>query len=128
MEGRAAHHVERDARRIVLDAQGQSGVHVSVAREIALALEALERARALFHWQLEQLLRDECTVGTDLARMGDLFAPYSRREDPLRARLLALGAERRRLTTTYTEELATHYRTLLALVQRYRLLDPPDAD
>lgn len=109
------------------DATGETGLHADVAREIALALEHLDRTRALHQWQRDELLQDECAIETDLSRVLHLAQVYSPAEGRLRARLLALAAERRALAASHAEQLATHYRMLLDLVHRYRVLDPPDA-
>jgi hypothetical protein len=118
--------VERDARRIVSDAAGETGVIANIARELALALNALEGSRALHEWQRAELLADECAIETDLAKVTHLAPGYSPAEARLRSRLLALRVERRALAATHATALAAHYRLLLELVQRYRVLDPPD--
>lgn len=124
MVGRESQRLEREARQIVEEARGGDGLHVHVARELALALQALEQRRALYHVQDEQLLQEECLIGTELARIEHLSPTYSRLEASTRARLLAVAAERRRLTATMAEQEAAHHRHLLDLVHRYRLLDP----
>lgn len=122
----ATEHVERDARRIIDEARGTIGLHANIAREIALVLEGIERTRALHRWHEEQLLADECSIGNDLSRVTHFAPLYSREEATLHARLLALGAERRRLATMTAERLAEQHRVLLDLVHRYRLLTLDD--
>ena len=120
--------MERAARRIVDDARDAVGVSAGVAREIALVLEQLDHTRALHAWYLEQVLADECAIGTELALVEDLFPPYSTHAARLRARLLVLAVERRARAATLADQVAAHHRLLLELVERYRVLDPPDAD
>jgi hypothetical protein len=126
IDGRESRRVEDDARRIVNDAAGEHGVPAGVAREIALLLEHLEGARVVHAWHLEQLLNDECAIGTELARVEHFCPPCSPAEERLRARLLLLNVERRQLTSTFVEQRATLHRSLLELVGRYRVLEPPD--
>jgi hypothetical protein len=125
---REARHIERTARRIVDEARRASGVHAGVAHEIALLLETLARARALHYAQLDALLRDECMVDSFLLRLERLHPWEAPGEFAVRARLLALNAERRALAVAWEEQRAHAYRELLALVEKYRLLDPDDTD
>jgi hypothetical protein len=124
LDEREARRIEREARRIVTDARNASGVHAGVAREITLAVEVLARARALHHAQLDALLRDECLVESVLLRQERLHPWEAPGELSVRARLLALNAERRALAAAWEEQRARAYRELLALVEKYRLLDP----
>lgn len=123
---REARHIERTARRIVDEARRASGVHAGVAREIALVLETLTRARALHHAQLEGLLRDECMIDSLLMRLERLHPWEAPGELSVRARLLAISAERRALVAAWEAQRAQAYRDVLALVEKYRLLDPDD--
>lgn len=123
---REARRLEREARRIVDDARGASGVHAGIAREIALALETLTRARAVHRAQLDALLRDECMVESVLLRRERLHPYEAAGEVSVRARLLSLNAERRAQLASYEEQRARAYRELLALIEKFRLLDPDD--
>lgn len=118
--------LERDARRIVKETRGGEGVHADVAREIALALEELQRTRERYDEQQERMLEDECTVGTSLRRLRVFAGPFSSQETALRARLLNLEVERRRVKETFEKEQAGHIGRLLELVQRFRLLRAPE--
>jgi hypothetical protein len=121
---REARRVEREARRIVNDARGASGVHAGIAREIALVLEALARARTVHHAQQDALTQDECTIESVRLRRERLHPYEAPGEVHVRARLLALNAERRALLASFEEQRARAYRDLLALVEKYLLLDP----
>jgi hypothetical protein len=122
--GREEARLEAEARRIIEQARGEVGLHASVARELALALDSLDRVRSLHQWQEDMLVQDECKVGTELLRIETLYAPHSRLATIQRARLLALAAERRALTAKFAAQLATYHQRLFDLVQRYRLLEP----
>lgn len=124
LEEREARRVERDAQRIVTDARGASGVHAGIAREIALVLEALARARAVHRAQLDALTRDECMVESMLLRRERLHPYEAPGEVSARARLLSLNAERRTLLASFEAQRARAYLDLLALIEKYRLLDP----
>jgi hypothetical protein len=124
LEEHEARRIERAAQRIAADARGASGVHAGVAREIALVLEALSRARAVYRVQLDALLRDECLVERVLLRQERLHPWEAPGELSVRARLLAINAERRVLLASFEEQRARSLRELLALVEKYRLLDP----
>jgi hypothetical protein len=124
LDEREARRVEREARRSVVEARGASGVHAGVAREVALVIEALARARALHRAQLDALTQDECMVESVLLRRERLHPYEAPGEVNVRARLLALNAERRGLVASYEEQRARAYRDLLALTEKYRLLDP----
>lgn len=119
-----ARRILREARRIVDDARNASGVHAGVAREIALALETLQRARALHYAQLDALLQDECMLESVRLRRERLHPFEAPGEVHVPARLLRLNAERRALLATFEAERAQAYKDLLALVEKYRLLDP----
>lgn len=126
LDEREARRVEREARRIVADARNASGVHAGIAREIALVLETLTRARTVHRAQRDALLRDECMVDSVLLRMERLHPWEAPGELSARARLLAINAERRALFASWEEQRARAYRELLALIEKYRLLDPDD--
>ena len=124
-----AQRVERKARRIAAESQTQptdDDLEMGLAQEIALAVELVDQTRRLYAVLRESLFDDELRIETDLAIVKNEYPVYSADEATLRARLLSLEKERRRLALQETDSLRQLYSELLSLLQRYRQLGPPD--
>ncbi len=117
--------LERRARALLAKphkAPSRFSVQSILEREIGLALNQLERQRDLHKYLRWRLLRLECYIGTEiLAREPPppVYAdPRLAERDMLRARLLAIEAERRRLALLEDERLRPLEDRLLSLMNK----------
>ena len=93
-----------------------------LGREVALAIDQIDGVKRL-HRKLERdLIRVECYIGTEILQREPPIPVY---EDPrlperdmLRARLLKIGQERRRLDLAEEEKLRSLHDRLLTLLNR----------
>lgn len=97
-----------------------------LARQIALALDHLDRSRCLHESMLRQLLRIECYIDTELMqrapRPHSYIDVYRPERDRLKDKLLRLEDERRRLALLHHDRTAQIFDRLLALVHQHGYL------
>lgn len=98
----------------------------SLDDQIRLALQHIEANRGREQAMNENLLLEECEIGTELLQMEartPRYSPYRFPErEKLQRRLSRLAQERRRLMITEGEKLDTLHDRLLALLGKRRLL------
>lgn len=104
------------------DAQRNRTLSSGLEQAIALTLDQIEGVRRVQKKLQRDLLRIECYIGTEILRREPQIPVY---EDPrlperdmLRARLLKIGRERRRLTLAEEEKLRELHDRLMALMNR----------
>ena len=116
----------RDIARDRLDNFWDSSLLAVIEREVALLLGQLDRVRTLHDEMQRDLLRDECYVGTELLQMEQRTPRYSPDRFPEREkmhkRIQGIHQERRRLTSTHTDQLHTLEDRLLILLNRHAQL------
>ena len=113
----------RDAPDVIND----SPVMLGVEREIALALEHMERTRALHQELRRNLLRHECYLSTEILqrepRGHQVYHDYRLPErDRLRDRLRELERERRHLAMVEEDQMRGLRDRLLVLLNRSAML------
>ena len=100
----------------------------SLDDQIWLTLHHIETNREREQTVKENLLLEECEIGTELLQMEARTPRYSAYRFPerekLQRRLGQLAAERRRFVGSHAERLDTLHDRLLALVGKQRLLTP----
>jgi len=98
-----------------------------VRREIALTVDQINRQRDSHEKQLRELLRMECSVGTDLMQLEQRqprYAPYHFPEkEKFKQRLFEIEKERRNLSLWLEEKTRGLEEKLLDLVNRCELTD-----
>lgn len=103
-------------------AHGKRTLASGLEHAIALTLDQIEGVRGLHKKLQRDLIRIECYIGTEILRREPQIPVY---EDPrlperdmLRARLLKIGQERRRLELIEEEKLRSLHDRLLTLLNR----------
>ena len=100
----------------------------SVEDALAMLLHQLEETRAHERMVSDDLLREECYVGTELRQMEARTPRYSPDRFPEREkfqrRLGQLSQERRRFVTSQVQRLHLLEDRLLSLVEKHRQLTP----
>ena len=98
-----------------------------VRREIALTVDQINRQRDSHENQLRQLLRMECSVGTDLMQLKQRqprYVPYHFPEkEKFKQRLCEIEKERRNLSLRLEEKTQGLEEKLLSLVNRHGQLE-----
>ncbi len=93
-----------------------------VERDLALALGHIRSVRNLHEQLRRDLTRVECYIETEIIQREPRIPVYVDRRigerDMLRARLLTIGQERRRLALAETEKMQALHDRLLALMNR----------
>jgi hypothetical protein len=92
-----------------------------ITRQIALTLEELSRVRATHRALMDDLLRAECAVDTDLMQPID---PGERSRQ--QGRLFTIETERRRLQQATNDQLRALRHQLLDLLNKQQHLDPDE--
>lgn len=118
--------VENEARDLIKN-HGPSNASLSLTslleQEIALTVEQMDRLRQLNKDQLRSLLRTECYVDTDLMQMEARLPPEDDRRfaerDKFHKQLMAVEAERRKLSIFYDEKMRICQQKLLSLMQKH---------
>ena len=117
LEERARVRTER-----IEHAQRDRTLSSGLEQAIALTLDQIEGVRRVHKKLRRDLLRIECYIGTEILRREPQIPVY---EDPrlperdmLRARLLKIGQERRRLELIEEEKLRSLHDRLLELMNR----------
>lgn len=102
-------------------------VEASVRSEIALTLSQINSVRNLHEKLRRNLLRLECYIDTEImqrtSRLPAFVEHRIAERDMLRARLLTIEAERRKLAAAEEKELRELHGRLLALIQRRSHID-----
>lgn len=130
--------LEERAREVaagVNRADWDASVVSALDREIALTLDQLDRLRALHVRLARDLLRTECSIGTQIMQLSP-WAPHYReylidprekmqnkmRHDHLRDKMRAVDEERRRLAVSREERIQSLENRLLTLLERHTQL------
>jgi hypothetical protein len=98
-----------------------------IRREIALTVDQINRQREFHEKQSRQLLRMECSVGTDLMQLEQRiprYAPYHFPEkEKLKQRLFDIDKERRKLDSRLEEKKQGFEDKLLGLINKHEQID-----
>ena len=122
--------LEEKARQLAADVKSHywdTSVPGAIRREIALAVDQLNRQRHLHEEQLRRLLRIECYVGTDLLQLEQRiprYTPYHFPEkEKLKKRLFDIEKERRNLILRMQDRHQSLEDRLLNLINNHEQLD-----
>ncbi len=109
------------------DRQWNISIPSMIRREIALAVDQINRVKELHKEQQNRLLRIECYVDTDLMQLEQRIPRYVPHHFPekekLRKRLFEIEAERRKLALRLEEKNRSLEDRLLALINTHEQLD-----
>lgn len=104
-----------------------TSIPATIRREIALAVDQINRQRELHEQQLRRLLRIECYVDTDLLQLQQRiprYMPYHFPEkEKLKKRLFEIEKERRNLTLRLEDRHQSLEDRLLNLLNKREQLD-----
>lgn len=104
-----------------------TSIPATIRREIALAVDQINRQRELHEQQLRRLLRIECYVDTDLLQLQQRiprYMPYHFPEkEKLKKRLFEIEKERRNLTLRLEDRHQSLEDRLLNLLNKHEQLD-----
>ena len=132
-EERFAERLEEKAHEIVQELPPTSwdaSDTTIVGRELALIVSQIHRLRALEEREIQQLLRIECYVGTELLQMEERtprYSPYRFPErEKLQRRLMTIDQERRRLVIGHEDKLRQLHDRLLYLLEQHTQLTAND--
>ena len=121
--------LEEKAGRIVANSQERTrtnSVEASVRSEIALTLSHINSVRNLHEKLRRNLLRLECYIDTEIMQRTPRLPAFAEHRiaerDMLRARLLTIEAERRKLIVTEEKELRELHDHLFTLLTRHTCL------
>ena len=105
--------------------RGESSPAITLARDIALTLEHIDRVRALHRGIEESLGKSRCVVGTELLRFNHLHS-YELTLDPERVsllgKLLAIESEHRRHELAKRDQIRQLHDRLSSLLNQYTQL------
>jgi hypothetical protein len=104
-----------------------TSIPATIRREIALAVDQINRQKESHAKQLRQLLQMECAVGTDLMELEQRIPwhtpNYLPEKDTLKQRLFDIEKDRRKLNQRHQEKLHTLEDRLLNLIHKHEQLD-----
>jgi hypothetical protein len=102
-------------------------IPATVRREIALAVDQVNRQKESHDIQLRQLLQMECSVGTDLMELEQRIPWYTTDnlpgKDTLKQRLFDIEKDRRKLDQKHQEKLHALEDRILNLIHKHQQLD-----
>ena len=105
----------------------EASIPAMLSREIALTLDQIHRQREFHENELRQLLRMECSVGTDLMQLQQRiprYTPYHFPEkEKLKQRLFEIERERRKLSLRLQDKTQSLEDRLLSLINKWQQLD-----
>jgi DNA integrity scanning protein DisA with diadenylate cyclase activity len=127
--GKFANVLKKRARRLARE-KGHNRENMfipeMIRKEIALAIEQMDRLKELHKKQLYRLLQVECYVDTEIMQMEQRMPRYSSYRFPerekLQRRLFALGQERRKLHIQHEEKTRSLEDRLLSLINKHEQL------
>ena len=103
-----------------------SSIEDVLNREIALAVEDIDRARELVEEERKRLLKLDCYVSTDIRRLIPqgryYYDPNIDRRGALKRQLLRIENERRKLNILEESQLRELHERLLTLLNRHSQL------
>lgn len=127
---RFSRKLQERARRLAAgsnDTLWDPSIPATVRREIALALDQIDRQKKSHKTHLHQLLRAECAVGTDLMELEQRipwYTPsYLPEKDTLKQRLAEIEKDRRKLNQKHQEKLHALEDRILNLIHKHQQLD-----
>ena len=130
LESAVGHDLESQAQTILRRARPPRDLGDpldTIERELALILDQIDQARRLQRSLAGSLLRNECSIDTELMQMEartPRYSPYRYPErEKLQRRLLELERERRDHATSQVERLQALHQRLLALLNRHAALE-----
>ena len=119
--------LESHARRIVRrtrETESASPIRAVVDSELALVVDHIDRERGLQEQLRRNLLRLECYIDTEIMQRSRRVAGYLGADFPerdmLRARLLRIEEERRRLARQHEDKIRGLHERLLEAVNKRR--------
>lgn len=114
-------------RGVRLQGAAEDDIRSGIAEGIGLVLDQIRRLRDTRDRAINEIVRDECEVGSDLLQMDSVRWWYLdsrearwRDRQHLLTRRAGLGAERLRLDRGFEQELRGLEERLLLLMQRHR--------
>ena len=121
--------LEQKVRSVVSEkAPGAAFVTATIHRQMALALDQLDRTRSLHEAIRRQLLRVECYIDTEVIQISPREPVYidERWHDRqmLKRKLFFIDHERRKLAVSEQEKLQALHDRLLSLWNKYRQISP----
>ena len=109
------------------DTQWDPSIPATVRREIALAVDQINRQKESHDKQLRELLQMECAIGTDLMELEQRIPWYTTNslpeKDTLKQRLFDIEKDRRKLNQKHQEKLHALEDRILNLIHKHQQLD-----
>jgi hypothetical protein len=109
------------------DTYWDTSIPATIRREIALAVDQINHQKASHEKQLKQLLRMECSIGTDLMqleqRIPEYTLDYFPEKEKLKQRIFDIEKDRRQLKQCHQEKIHTLEDRILNLIHKHQQLD-----